>query len=113
MNSEKVSRKEVLPGFIAIITLAVIVYIAMAVSYTHLDVYKRQIFNVYVPTECPGVPSDILNPSNTWEDKEAYTKSAKELSKKFNENFKKMCIRDRTYTICNFKKNFIDFGRLL
>ena len=32
MNSEKVSRKEVLPGFIAIITLAVIVYIAMELS---------------------------------------------------------------------------------
>jgi len=47
------------------------------------------IFNFNVPTSCPGVPSEILNPRNTWTDKEAYDTKAKELSVKFNENFKK------------------------
>ncbi len=52
--------------------------------------YKlHDIFNVYVPQSCPDVPSEILNPANTWADKDAYEKSAKELSAKFNENFKK------------------------
>ncbi|MBC8530251.1 phosphoenolpyruvate carboxykinase (ATP) [Gehongia tenuis] len=47
------------------------------------------IFNVLVPETCPNVPSEILNPVNTWSDKAAYEKSAKDLAKRFMENFKK------------------------
>lgn len=38
------------------------------------------IFNVYVPTECPNVPAEILNPKNTWADKAEYDKTAKMLA---------------------------------
>ena len=27
------------------------------------------VFNVLVPESCPGVPSEILDPRNTWKDK--------------------------------------------
>lgn len=47
------------------------------------------VFNVYVPSSCPNVPSEILNPKNTWADKDAYDVKAKELAKKFAENFAK------------------------
>ncbi len=47
------------------------------------------IFNVYVPTECPNVPAEILNPKNTWADKAEYDKTAKMLAARFTENFKK------------------------
>lgn len=45
-------------------------------------------FGVMVPTSCPGVPSEILLPRNTWEDKEAYDKTKAKLVGLFQENFK-------------------------
>lgn len=47
------------------------------------------IFNFQIPAECPGVPSEILNPRNTWTDKAAYDAKAADLAVKFNDNFKK------------------------
>jgi phosphoenolpyruvate carboxykinase (ATP) len=42
-----------------------------------------------MPKNCSGVPSEILNPRETWKDKNEYDKMANELAKKFVENFKK------------------------
>lgn len=47
------------------------------------------VFNFEIPTACAGVPSEILNPRNTWANAEEYDKTANELGKKFIENFKK------------------------
>ena len=49
---------------------------------------KHPILGLSMPTECPGVPSEILNPRNTWEDKEAYDKAAEKLVSMFRENYK-------------------------
>ncbi len=46
------------------------------------------IFRVLVPKECPGVPTEVLWPKNTWKDKKAYDAKALELAKRFDENFK-------------------------
>jgi phosphoenolpyruvate carboxykinase (ATP) len=43
------------------------------------------IFGVQVPTTCPDVPSEILNPRNTWTDKDAYDAKAKQLAALFKE----------------------------
>tara|TARA_Y100000385_G_scaffold274249_1_gene317129 strand:+ start:29281 stop:30897 length:1617 start_codon:yes stop_codon:yes gene_type:complete len=48
----------------------------------------HEIFGLNYPTECEGVPSDLLSPRNTWTDKAAYDKKANELATKFNNNFK-------------------------
>ncbi|MEA3290838.1 MAG: phosphoenolpyruvate carboxykinase [Pseudomonadota bacterium] len=45
------------------------------------------VFGLQVPTECPGVPAEVLNPRNTWQDKEAYDKQATRLAEEFNKNF--------------------------
>ena len=45
------------------------------------------IFRVSVPISAPGVPNEILNPRNTWKDKEAYDDKALELAHKFKKNF--------------------------
>lgn len=52
--------------------------------------YKNhEVFGVAMPTTCPGVPAEILNPRNTWTDKEAYDQKASNLAAAFNKNFEK------------------------
>ncbi len=46
------------------------------------------IFGVGVPVSCPDVPGNVLQPRNTWSDKEAYDRQARDLARRFNENFK-------------------------
>ncbi|MEP7355635.1 MAG: phosphoenolpyruvate carboxykinase (ATP), partial [Anaerolineales bacterium] len=46
------------------------------------------IFGVHVPLNCPGVPPEVLRPRNTWADKAAYDAKARELARRFNDNFK-------------------------
>jgi len=48
---------------------------------------EHPVFKVAVPTSCPNVPDDVLNPRNTWEDKAAYDEKANMLAGKFAENF--------------------------
>jgi len=45
------------------------------------------VFNLKMPKSCPDVPSEILNPRNTWEDKAAYDAQADKLRELFHENF--------------------------
>lgn len=54
------------------------------VEYTEHDVFGLQ-----MPSECKNVPSEILSPKNTWDNKEDYNTKANELSEAFNRNFEK------------------------
>jgi phosphoenolpyruvate carboxykinase (ATP) len=50
--------------------------------------YRRDaIFGLEVPTECPGVPAEVLDPRATWKDPRAYDRKARELAERFRENF--------------------------
>lgn len=51
--------------------------------------HEDPIFGLPIPEKCEGVPEDILNPLNTWSDKEAYHSKANELANRFNQNFAK------------------------
>ena len=43
-------------------------------------------FQLCIPASCPGVPTEVLNPENTWADKKAYHTQAAKLVHKFAEN---------------------------
>lgn len=45
------------------------------------------VFGLSIPTSVDGVPDEVLNPRNTWEDKAAYDAKAADLANKFNANF--------------------------
>lgn len=50
---------------------------------------KLPIFDLEFPTSCEDVPSELLNPRNTWSDKAAYDATANSLASKFVANFEK------------------------
>ncbi|NMM64482.1 phosphoenolpyruvate carboxykinase (ATP) [Clostridium sp. P21] len=54
-----------------------------------VEYVQHPIFKILMPLQCPGVPSEILNPKSTWENKTEYDHKASELAEKFKENFKK------------------------
>jgi phosphoenolpyruvate carboxykinase (ATP) len=57
-----------------------------------LDIVKYrhdELFNLDVPTECPDIPPEVLDPKTTWQDRDAYDLSAKKLAQMFVDNFKK------------------------
>jgi len=45
------------------------------------------VFGVHVPVRVPEVPSELLRPRATWEDREAYDRMARRLAAMFRENF--------------------------
>jgi len=45
------------------------------------------VFGIQVPESCPDVPSQILTPRNTWDDKAAYDAQARKLAGMFIQNF--------------------------
>ncbi len=48
------------------------------------------VFGFQVPTECGGVPSQILDPANTWPNRDAYHRKYEALAARFIQNFKLM-----------------------
>jgi phosphoenolpyruvate carboxykinase (ATP) len=58
-------------------------------SLSGVETKPDPIFGVNVPVSCPEVPKEVLQPRNTWTDKDAYDRQANDLARRFNENFKK------------------------
>jgi phosphoenolpyruvate carboxykinase (ATP) len=58
-------------------------------SLGHAQYTKDEVFRLSKPTQCEGVPSEVLDPRNTWADKAGYDLKAQELAESFIKNFEK------------------------
>ena len=54
-----------------------------------MDCEVHPILNLKMPKTCPDVPSEMLNPRNTWGDRDAYDQAAMKLRDMFRANFEK------------------------
>ncbi len=66
-----------------------IVHAALGGELEDVEYVEDQRFHILVPTSCPGVPSTLLFPRNTWADKEAYDARARKLAADFCAHFDK------------------------
>jgi phosphoenolpyruvate carboxykinase (ATP) len=66
-----------------------IVRAATAGSLDGVETKRHPIFNVEVPLSCPGVPGDLLDPQSTWASKDEYETQARDLARRFQENFER------------------------
>lgn len=58
-------------------------------DFENAPTYTDPVFGLKMPLECPGVPSEILTPRNTWADKDSYDATILKLAQLFNESFEK------------------------
>lgn len=49
---------------------------------------KDKLFGFEVPTQCPGIPEDVLEPANSWGNKDEYWRTYDGLAARYIENFK-------------------------
>jgi phosphoenolpyruvate carboxykinase (ATP) len=62
---------------------------AMEGKLDNVPFVNHSVFGVAVPQTCPDVPSEVLNPRETWADKTQYDLKANELAQAFVKNFQK------------------------
>jgi len=60
---------------------------AIAGELDGVETNPDPVFGLNLPVEVPGVPSEMLDPRNTWQDGEAYDEQAKSLAALFRDNF--------------------------
>jgi phosphoenolpyruvate carboxykinase (ATP) len=61
---------------------------ALAGALDRVGYEKDPIFNLQIPESCPGVPTDVLRPRNTWSNGADYDAKAARLAAMFVDNFK-------------------------
>jgi phosphoenolpyruvate carboxykinase (ATP) len=60
---------------------------ALEGNLEYVNFEKSPIFNLETPDSCPGVPDSLLNPKNTWLDKDTYDIQLRKLASLFVANF--------------------------
>ncbi len=60
---------------------------ALAGALDDVETEIHPILNLAMPRSCPGVPGEVLNPRNTWDDGAAYDAAAEKLRDMFRANY--------------------------
>ena len=60
---------------------------AMTGQLDNVEYQTQPVFELQIPTSCEGVPSEILNPKDTWADKAKFDEVANNLANQFVKNF--------------------------
>ncbi len=63
---------------------------ALTGDFARIPFTKHEIFGLEIPERCPNVPEEILNPRNTWANKDDYDQKAKALAIAFEENYQRI-----------------------
>jgi phosphoenolpyruvate carboxykinase (ATP) len=71
-----------------------IVHAALDGRLARADFSVESAFGLSIPSECPGVPAELLNPRNAWTNKNAYDAQARLLASKFAENFRRFDVAE-------------------
>jgi phosphoenolpyruvate carboxykinase (ATP) len=66
---------------------------ALAGALDEADTATVPFFGLEIPTAVPGVPSEVLNPRDTWADPAAYDERARDLAAAFRKNFEQFADR--------------------
>jgi phosphoenolpyruvate carboxykinase (ATP) len=66
-----------------------IVNAAVGGALDRAELRPHPIFGVSVPIACPGVPSNLLDPRELWQDKQDYDRAARDLAERFRQNFER------------------------
>ncbi len=66
-----------------------IVEAAVSGELKNAEYVREKYFKLMIPKEIPGIPSEILNPENTWKDREKFRERAKMLSEEILRYFEK------------------------
>jgi phosphoenolpyruvate carboxykinase (ATP) len=63
-------------------------------SLADAEYSEHPVFGLMIPSAVEGVPSDVLDPRNTWADKDAYDRTAQDLAARFRANDAKYTVSD-------------------
>jgi phosphoenolpyruvate carboxykinase (ATP) len=78
---------------IAIAYSRAVVRAALSGALRDVSYATDPIFGLQIPSRCPEVPEQVLQPRETWQDKAAYDATARKLAGLFTENFKEYADR--------------------
>ncbi len=69
-----------------------IVRAAIDGTLDNVETVTDSVFGLQIPTSCPDVPSEVLIPRNTWQDKEAFDRQSADLATRFKKNFQQFVL---------------------
>ena len=62
---------------------------ALSGGFAKREFHTDPIFGFKIPNSCEGIPSEVLNPSESWPSETEYMKKYRQLALRFKDNFKK------------------------